>query len=94
MELRNGLGEHRVVLLLLGVEAQVLQEGHAAGRQRGRHLLGLGSDAVGGEGHGLLEEPGKLLRHGLERVLGVGLALGPPQMGDQHDLVVLGEQIF
>lgn len=72
--------------LLLGVEAQVLEEHDAAvGGAVDGLLRGL-ADAVVGEGDLLaVQELLELSRDGLEGVFGVGLAVGAAQVGHQDD---------
>lgn len=67
------------------MEAEVLQEHDLAALGLVDDGLDLGTDGVWGELDALAPE--KLLQlwhHGLEAVLGVGLAVGPPQVRHQH----------
>ena len=52
---------------------------------RGRRLLGLGADAVRDEPDGPAERLGEGRRHGRQRILRVGLALGLPEMRRADD---------
>ena len=67
--------ERRVVALLAGVEAQVLEEDDPAGRKRSDGFLRLLSDAVACERDGGAEAYLQRARHGSERVLRVARAL-------------------
>ena len=81
----QGLGECRVVVLLFRMEAQVLEHQELARPEGVGRRLDLGSDAVRRQRHGLTEELGESRRRGPERVLGIGLALGAPEMrGEDH----------
>lgn len=72
--------------LLLGVEAQVLEEHDTAVGGLVDGLLGGLANAVVGEGDLLAaEELLELGDDGLERVLGVGLAVGAAEVGHQDD---------
>jgi hypothetical protein len=72
--------------LLLGVEAQVLEEHDAAVGGAVDGLLGGLADAVVGERDFLaVEQLLELGDDGLERVLGVGLAVGAAEVGHQDD---------
>ena len=50
------LGELRVVLLLLGVEAEVLEQDHLAGLEPRDGVLGADAERVAGHGHGPAEQ--------------------------------------
>lgn len=71
--------------LLLDVEAKVLEENNAAVVGLVDNLLDLGADRVGGEGHALAEELLELGDDGLQRVLGVDLAIGTAEVGHEND---------
>lgn len=71
--------------LLLDVEAEVLEENHAAVVGLVDNLLDLGADRVGREGDALAEELLELGHDGLQRVLGVDLAVGTAEMGHEDD---------
>ena len=79
----QGLGERRVVLLLFRMEAQVLEHQELTRPEGMRRRLDLGPDAVRRQRHGPTEELGESRRRGRERVLGIGLALGAPEMGGE-----------
>ena len=92
---RQLIGEGRIALLLAGVEAQVLQERHAAVLQRVDDGMGKAADAVGGEPH--LDAPQRLRqrfadRGEAHRVL--RLALGPAEMRQHDDLRTLADQLL
>ena len=84
-ELGQLLGKGWIVLLLAGVEAQVLQHGDVAVLQRACDLGGRFADAVGGEGDRPAEQLRELGRDGLQRILRIGSALGPAEMRDDND---------
>src|SRR6185312_791874 len=88
------LGERRIVLFLGGVEAEVLEEEHAAGGERGDRLLGGGADAVIGEGDGRAEEGGEGVGDRAEAHVGHALAVRPPEVRHQDDLRVLLAQVL
>ena len=78
-------GEGVVVLLFLGVEAQVLEQddlGRAVSL-RDRVFSG-GADTVARENHFTAEELTEPPRHGLQAVLGRGLALRPAEVRREH----------
>src|SRR6185436_17543937 len=85
-ELRQRLGEARVVLLLALMEAQVLKHGDVAGRQGADDLLRHLADAVGREGDGPADELAQLVRHRAQAELRIGTALGPAEVRDDDDL--------
>ena len=77
--------ERGIVRLLARVEAEVLQEEHAARRQRPGLALDGRADAVGGQRDGLPEERPEAARHGGERELRLRPALGAAEVrGDDH----------
>lgn len=67
------------------MEAQVLQQDHLAAGGVVDGLLDLSTDTVLGEDNALAELLLQLGHHGLQGVLGVGLAIGTTQVGHQHD---------
>ena len=71
--------------LLLDVEAEVLEEDNTAIVGLIHDLLDLGADRVGGKGDALAEELLELGHDGLQRVLGVGLAVGTSEVGHEDD---------
>jgi len=71
--------------LLLDVEAEVLEENNTAVVGLVNKLLDLGADRVGGEGDALAEELLELGNDGLQRVLGVDLAVGASEVGHEDD---------
>ena len=85
-ERRELLGEGGVVLLLLLVEARVLQEKHVAVRELAAELLDLLADAVGRHLHGAPEELPQPLGRGREAELGLLLALRPAEVAHEDDL--------
>jgi hypothetical protein len=90
---RQCLRELRVVLLLLGVKADVLQQQHAAGRQPFHRLLRGRADHLRGEGHRGAEQFLQPLRRGRQRKRRVALPLGPAQVRDQHHAGALFHQV-
>jgi len=74
-----------VVLFFLGVEAQVLEQHHAAGRLTRDGALGWWSDAVFGERHIAGEQLLQTNRHRPQAHLRIGLALRPSQVRRQND---------
>jgi hypothetical protein len=81
--------------LLLGVEAQVLQEDDLATGSLVDGLLNLGTNAVLGEGNVLPEELGELSHDGLQAILGVDLAIGAAKVGHQdHGLSAVVDGIL
>lgn len=94
-ELGNGLWRSLDLLsvgvlaasLLLGVEAQVLQENHLAALGVVHNLLNLWSNAVWSEGDAAAEKLLELWNNRLERELVVDLAIWAAQVGHQdHSL--------
>ncbi len=85
-------GEGGVVLLLAGVEAQVLQQQHAAVGQLGYGLGRRIADAVGSEGHRRAQHLGQGFDHRLQAHGRHDLALGPVEVGQQHHLGALAAQ--
>jgi hypothetical protein len=85
-EARQPPHERRVVRLFARVVAQVLQQNHPAVGQGGHVGLGLGADAVSGEGHRHLQQLRQGLDDGRQAHPRDTLALGPVEMGDQHHL--------
>ena len=79
-------GKRRIVLLLLGVEAQILQEDDAAATAcLGDRFLRRLADAVGREHHRVLQQFRHPLRDRLQRVLGVWSALRASEMRAEND---------
>lgn len=71
--------------LLLGVEAEVLEEDNLAVSGLGDGGLSCGSDAVGEEGDGEGKEGRELSRDGCERVLGDDGSVGAAKVGHEDD---------
>ncbi len=90
---REGLGEARVVGFFLRVEAQVLQQGDAAGLQALRRRFRRRADAVRRETDLLAQDLRNLRHQGLQRHLRVRPALGPAEVGQQQHLRALGRKI-
>ena len=88
------LGERRVVLLLFGMEADVLQQHGLAGLDLGGQLLGVRANDVLGQLHLKAQLLGKALGHGREGILHVELALGTAQMRAEDDGGAMLEQVF
>ncbi len=80
----EALGEGVVVGFFARVEPRVLADGDAAARQPpgGRHRLL--RRRIGEERHRRAEQPLELAHDRLHRVLGIGPALGPAEVGQQH----------
>ena len=77
-----------IVLLFLGVEAQILQQQHLAGRRL--HRLHFGTDAIGRHLHRTSQQLLQPRRHGLQAHLRIRLPLGTPQVRRQnHSRAVL-----
>ena len=79
VQLRHGgqlLGEGGVVLLLTGIEAQILQQHDLAALQGRRLALGVLTHDVLGEDDLLTQQPAQPLRHGSQRQALLPLALG------------------
>jgi hypothetical protein len=71
------------------VEADVLQQGHAAVLHRAHHRGGGRTDAIAGEGHRLLQQLAQRLGDEGQAHFGDHLALGPVEVGQQHHLGAL-----
>lgn len=71
--------------LLLNVEAQILEEDNLAVVGLVDDLLHLRADAVRRKSHALAQLLLELGDDGLQRVLGVDLAIGAAQVGHEHD---------
>jgi hypothetical protein len=87
-------GQALVVRLLAGQEARVLQHEHLTvaqvlGGLQG--LVGVGRLAEVDPGAG--QQFGEAALHGLERVLGVGRALGPAEVREQHHARAVLDQV-
>ena len=79
VQLRHGgqlLGEGGIVLLLTGIEAQILQQHDLAALQGRRLALGVLTHDVLGEDDLLTQQPAQPLRHGSQRQALLPLALG------------------
>lgn len=87
------LSEGRHILLLLGVEADVLQESNISFRKASDGAGDSLADAVRDESHLLAQELGQAISHGGQGVL-VLLALGSAQVGGEEDLGALGGQVL
>ena len=91
-EAGEGAGEAFVVGLLAGVEAGVLKQQHAAVGEPGDGVLGRRADAVGGEGDRAADGGGDGRGQGGEAHVGLRLALGAAEMGEQdHPRAPAGE---
>ncbi|POR33511.1 Uncharacterized protein TPAR_06301 [Tolypocladium paradoxum] len=71
--------------LLLDVESQVLEQHDGAVVGLGDNGLDLGADAVRGKGDLVAEQLLELRDDGLQRVLGVDLAVGAAEVGHEDD---------
>jgi hypothetical protein len=78
-------GEAVVVLLFLGMEAQVLEQEHLARLQRLRLRPRGRADAVGRERDGPVQQLREAFAHRPQRVGGVRPALGAAQVRGEHD---------
>jgi hypothetical protein len=78
---RELVGKGRVVLLLAGMEAQVLQQRHATFWQRIDHGLRLPPNAILGKSHLAAEHAAQRLGDGGQRHRALALTLGPAEMG-------------
>jgi hypothetical protein len=91
---RQLLGEGGIVLLFLGVEAQVLQQQHAARRQRRHGLLRHRAHAVLGEGDRRADQGGRRVGHRAEAHLGDALSVGATEVRHQDHLGPLLAQVL
>ncbi len=82
---RQRLGELRVVGLLLGMEAQVLQEEDLAGLQATDGVLGADPDGVAGGRDRLTQQGREVLGHRSQPERVADLALGPTEVAHEHD---------
>jgi hypothetical protein len=87
---RHALGEFDVVLFFARMKAGVLEHQHAARRGAIDRLLRLGdvSPVSGDEADRVSGCVGNGRHHDLERKLGVHLAFGPAEMGEQDSLAI------
>ena len=83
---RQGRREHRVVLLLAGMEPRILQQQDFTLRQRRSRLLGGPADAVFRKAHGHAQDALQLAPDLGKRHLGHRLALRASEMRHQHRL--------
>ena len=74
------LRKGRVVLLFLGMEADVFEEQYPTVAQGLGHRDHGGPDAVGSEGHRLAQQLGEARRHRGQAELWRGTLLGPAQV--------------
>ena len=77
--------ELRIVGLLLGVVADVLQQQNVAGLQDFHRLLHLLADAIVHECHGTIDQVGQFLGHRPQRHGGLALAVGTAEVGREDD---------
>ncbi len=89
---RERLGERRIVLLFLRVEAQVLEQDDAAAVGRD-HVGRRGPDAVRRERDRPVEQRGQMIGDGLQRELRIGLALGASEVRREDDRGALIERV-
>ena len=80
------LGELRVVLLLLGVEPEVLEEQHLAGPHPLDRVLGADAQGVAGDGHVPPEQLGQALADRPQPQPVLDLAVGPAEVAREDDL--------
>ena len=89
-----------IVGFLFGVEAQVLQQQGLSLLQFGGHLLGLRTDAVGGEAdvfaaaQNFIQQDAQPLGHRLQAHLGIRLALGTSQVRSQNQARAVTQRIL
>ena len=83
----------RIVLLLFGMEAQILEHQHAARWQIRDHLLDFRSDAVRPKLDCFAKKIAQTRGHRFQAVLRVGLAFRPPEMRRENKLSVLFDDI-
>ncbi len=89
----QGLGEARIVRLLLGVEAQVLEEQQVAGTQLADRDLHSGAQRVAGHAHVATQQLAEPIRDRLEAKRVVDLALRPAQVAGQDHCRAALQQI-
>ena len=87
------LREAGVVGLLLGMEAQVLEQEHLARPQTARSRLDRGADAVGDRLDGAAQQLGQAHGHRRHAEAVDHLALGPAEMRREHDRTALLEEV-
>jgi len=87
-------GEVLVVLLLLGVEADVLEENNVTVLHFSHCLSDRDTNAIRDKGDGLAEELSEARGDGREGVLGLVSTLGAAQVGREEDLGTLGGQVL
>ena len=84
------LGELGIVGFFFGMEAQILQQQSLALFQLSGHLFSFRADAFRAEAYVftarqfLVQQHTQALRYGFEAHRGIGFALGPAEVGDQH----------
>ena len=93
-ELGERARERFVVLLLARVEAQVFEQRDLAFAQLAHNLAGGVAQAVVGEQHLDPEQLRELGAGWLERVLRVGLTLGPAQVRSEHQPSAAGQGVL
>ena len=82
---RQPARELRVVLLLAGLESQVLEEDHRAGGRGAHEVARALVERLIKERHAPLEQLLETARHRSQRELRRALPLGAPQVGGQHE---------
>ena len=85
------LGEGGVALLLLGVEAEVFEQDHVAGLERGAGLGDRRADAIGQEADRFLQQFGEPRRARRQAEFRVGLAFGPAEVRHEDQRAALLE---
>ena len=91
---RERLRELRVVLLLLGVEAQVLEEQQLAGSEPPHGVLGSRAERVAGHRDRASEQLGQPLRDRPEPERVLDLAVGAAQVTGEDEARALREQVL
>jgi hypothetical protein len=78
------LGESRIIFFLFRVEADVFQDQNLARLEIGPELVGLGAHAVCRKLYRTAERLGEVRGYGLEGILLLRLALGPPKVAGEN----------
>ncbi len=91
-ERRQFLRERRVVLLFLGMEAQVLEQQHLAGRRL--HGFHFGADAIGRHLDRRPSSSCSRAATGCRLISGFGFSLGTPQVRRQDDTGAVFQRVL
>ena len=93
-------GEFRIISFLFRVEAQVFQHERLPAFQLVRHLLGLRANTVRRKANVLaapqdaIEQDAQPLGYRLQAHLGIGLALGPPEVRRQYQARAVPQRVL